>query len=619
MTWDDLIRPWVSIAKGSVATFKRMFSPPITIQYPDEPADLAPRWRGPAAPARRHGRRAAAGDRRRPPRVQRPDDRAARPAAASPPARAAARPTSTPGARTPWWRPAERSRPTTSSAAGTCCRACWATSATTPARTSAAARTWTTPSPSANCTASATRSTTARSAGRATCTSLVHRPEHVAVVGSGPAGLAVGYDLVQMGYRVTVYEREAAARRPADHEHPPLPPRPRGGRQGDPRPGRDGARDQDSASRSAATSPCEELRATHDAVVVAVGYSGRTHAAHPGSRRRGCLVGLDFLLPLHPGHGLRRRPAGGRDRRRRRVCRLLAQRAALRRHPVVHRLPRDHGRDARTGHRDRRRPRGRRGHHAPLGARLHRGQARPGGRDDAQAGALPLRQRGAMGSAVLRRDHRGAVRDGHLRHRPGAADRISWPIRASASTPRADPWATRAPARPGVPGLFLAGDVATGPKTIIIAIGQAHETAVSVHRYLQGHDLTADRRPPVHPPQYYLQKMYAPNPPRFRALRPRRTAGAHARIGPHEPAAHRGPGGVGLAQGRRAPRGHPLHALPDPGVRGLHDVRPGLPRQLHRRRGRRHRLRTHASPGTISSWSGAASAGSARTSAPPRP
>jgi formate hydrogenlyase subunit 6/NADH:ubiquinone oxidoreductase subunit I len=71
-----------------------------------------------------------------------------------------------------------------------------------------------------------------------------------------------------------------------------------------------------------------------------------------------------------------------------------------------------------------------------------------------------------------------------------------------------------------VPGVFLAGDLATGPRTIITAIGQAHETAISVHRHIQGKGLKDDRRDPVHPPEYYLQKLYAPNPPDFEHFGP---------------------------------------------------------------------------------------------------
>ena len=165
-------------------------------------------------------------------------------------------------------------------------------------------------------------------------------------------------------------------------------------------------------------------------------------------------------------------------------------------------------------------------------------ERRPGRRDEAQdeCSALAFDEQGRLGSPFSDETMRRAVRDGHLRHRPGAADGFPGGLRRAIRRSSAGPLVDLTTGESSVPGLFLAGDVATGPKTIIIAIGQAHETAISVHRYLQGLDLTADRRPPVHPPEYYLQKMYAPSPdevvgdggPGGRRV-------AHARVGPRRP------------------------------------------------------------------------------------
>src|SRR5665811_1579985 len=47
MSWGNLIKPWVSLAKGSSETLKEFFRPPVTRRYPEEPADLSSRWRGP--------------------------------------------------------------------------------------------------------------------------------------------------------------------------------------------------------------------------------------------------------------------------------------------------------------------------------------------------------------------------------------------------------------------------------------------------------------------------------------------------------------------------------------------------------------------------------------------
>jgi len=44
-----------------------------------------------------------------------------------------------------------------------------------------------------------------------------------------------------------------------------------------------------------------------------------------------------------------------------------------------------------------------------------------------------------------------------------------------------------------IPGVFAGGDVATGPASIIKAVGAGKRAAVSIHRYLRGEDLRRDR------------------------------------------------------------------------------------------------------------------------------
>jgi NADPH-dependent glutamate synthase beta subunit-like oxidoreductase/Pyruvate/2-oxoacid:ferredoxin oxidoreductase delta subunit len=44
-----------------------------------------------------------------------------------------------------------------------------------------------------------------------------------------------------------------------------------------------------------------------------------------------------------------------------------------------------------------------------------------------------------------------------------------------------------------IPGIFAGGDVATGPASIIEAVGAGKRAAVSIHRYLRGEDLRKDR------------------------------------------------------------------------------------------------------------------------------
>ena len=122
----------------------------------------------------------------------------------------------------------------------------------------------------------------------------------MAVVGAGPGGLAVAYDLVQIGYRVTIYEREQVPggllttsvplyrldREVVMQEIEDL------AEMGiEFRYGVDVGQDI----------TLQELRDAHDAVVVAVGYSGGRILPLPGSDAQGVWSALDFLYQYTMG------------------------------------------------------------------------------------------------------------------------------------------------------------------------------------------------------------------------------------------------------------------------------------------------------------------------------
>jgi NADPH-dependent glutamate synthase beta subunit-like oxidoreductase/Pyruvate/2-oxoacid:ferredoxin oxidoreductase delta subunit len=371
----------------------------------------------------------------------------------------------------------------------------------------------------------------------------------VAIVGAGPSGLAVAYDLVQMGYRATIYERE---------EHPggllvtgvPLYRLDRevvANEIGDLvemgveiKTGVEVGRDV----------TLQELRDTHDAVVVAAGYSGGRVLPLPGADAHGVLSALDFLrhycLGLDCAVGPRVVVVGGgdvgcdcsrsalrcgasesyqiiRETMEEMPAQDLEARGALeegvvfkeRWNPVevlTKATPKRRGKAKAVAGAD------------PPADPPPAADANPAGAADAPAASHVVGMR-------FQRIIELFDEEGRLRAEPilvdefmeVACDTVIFAIGQGlqlgflegsgvAMDNRGRPLVDLATGASSVPGLFFAGDVASGPKTIIIAIGQAHETAISVHRYLQHQDLTADRRPPVHPPQYYLQKVYAPSP-----------------------------------------------------------------------------------------------------------
>ncbi len=293
MTWDDLIRPWVSIAKGSAATFKQMVSPPTTIIYPYEPARPEPRWRGPL-------RLRGVMDLEPPPVTDAGplefndlmtglhDEQRIAPCQGGCPANVDARGQN---ALVAAGRALEaynivRRRNILPGVLGYVCNnpcedVCRRSYLDDPLAIRQLHR---------ECYEIYDRET--RRPGH--LRSLVRREEHVAIVGSGPAGLAVAYDLVQIGYRATIYDREEVPggllttsiplyrldRRVVQNEINDLVELGVELRLGV-EVGRDITLDR--------------LRAEHDAVVVAVGYSGGRTLPIPGHDAKGVWSAIDFL------------------------------------------------------------------------------------------------------------------------------------------------------------------------------------------------------------------------------------------------------------------------------------------------------------------------------------
>ncbi|MCL5942309.1 MAG: NAD(P)-binding protein, partial [Actinobacteria bacterium] len=207
MRWEDLLKPWLSIAKGGVQTFRQMVSPPTTILYPYEPAPLSPRWRGPL-------RLRGVMDDQQPPVTDAPplefndlmnelhEQRKIAPCQGGCPANVDARGQNAlvAAGRTIEAYNLVRRRNILPGVLGYVCNnpcedVCRRAYLDDPIAIRQLHR---------ECFAVYDRE--ARFPGH--LRSLVYRTEHVAVVGAGPAGLAVGYDLVQIGYRVTIYDRE---------------------------------------------------------------------------------------------------------------------------------------------------------------------------------------------------------------------------------------------------------------------------------------------------------------------------------------------------------------------------------------------------------------------------
>src|SRR5665648_8951 len=207
VSWESLLKPWVGMARGHMETLKQMVSPPVTRMYPKEPAQLSPRWRGPL-------RLRGVMDHEPPPvtdaeplefndlMTELHEQRRIAPCQGGCPANVDARGQNALVAAGRYIEAYNlvRRRNVLPAVLGYVCNnpcedVCRRSFLDDPIAIRQLHR---------DCYEVYDRE--ARFPGH--LKSLVHRPEHVAVVGAGPAGITAAYDLVQMGYRVTVYERE---------------------------------------------------------------------------------------------------------------------------------------------------------------------------------------------------------------------------------------------------------------------------------------------------------------------------------------------------------------------------------------------------------------------------
>ena len=144
----------------------------------------------------------------------------------------------------------------------------------------------------------------AEHAGDETPPAGIAHDTRVAVVGSGPAGLACAYHLRRLGYPVTVYE---ASSQPGGALRYGIPAYRL------PRPVLDGEIARLEAQgvsfrcgvRIGETMSFERLREDHGAVFLGVGLSKPRRLSVPGADRQGILSGLELLRQVNEGAGLR--------------------------------------------------------------------------------------------------------------------------------------------------------------------------------------------------------------------------------------------------------------------------------------------------------------------------
>jgi heterodisulfide reductase subunit A len=305
------------------------------------------------------------------------------------------------------------------------------------------------------------------------------RSQSVAVVGAGPAGLTCAYDLRQLGYKTVVYDAETVAGGSLATTIPDfrLPRATLAAEIG--RLSGTGIQFR-LGFRVGAEVTLAELRSRHDAVFVAVGASVESAPGLPGEDSPRVHRGAEFLRAMSAGHpaalGPRVLVLGGSD------TALDAARSALRcgGHAVTW-LP-DSGGPApgadplEVCEAEREGVEIRRGL-TPVSIAVEGERLRLTCRGPEGAGAPALEADDIIVSMGRRPDLSWIDPDGGLRLGPHGMI-------------EADPLTLET----GQRGVFAGGECVSGPGNVVYAMAAGRKAAVSIHRWLGGTDLRADRQ-----------------------------------------------------------------------------------------------------------------------------
>ncbi len=332
-------------------------------------------------------------------------------------------------------------------------------------------------------------------------TSDVTRKQRVAVVGAGPAGLTVGYDLLRLGYGVTAFDRY---------------PEPGGLLlSGVPiyRLDRNVLRNEVEDLREMGMEfhcevdvgpdiPLEKLREDYDAVVLAIGLSRPRKITVPNVDAPRSIAAMEFLPQCNMGGkpevGDTVIVIGAGD------VSVDCARSALRFgakkvFKIMLEMPDE----------------------APAQDREVEEELAEGVIHMCRWGPkeVLVDEKGETKGLRIRKCSRVFDEAGHFSPKfideldEMQADTVIWAVGQGADTqflsgtgigidPLGNLVLDRATSQTTFPDVFAAGDISGGPGTIIKAMSAAHETAISVHRFLEGQDLKAKREAQYHPRFY---------------------------------------------------------------------------------------------------------------------